>query len=117
MNRLSPSGPLLVDHLETFPLAPGEFNTILLREPYVGKVLSSSGVPATYVMLPTDDTSNWQVGDVFFLQRLGAGSLIVQPEAGVTLRSPVFGSIGPQYGQAAVRKLGANEWIITGDLA
>lgn len=68
--------------------------------------------------IPAEASVNFPVGTVIALEQVGAGTVTLTPDAGVTInsRGSVLGTAG-QYAVAQVKKVGSDTWTAIGDLA
>lgn len=83
-----------------------------------GKAVTMTVATANTVTVPPNSTAAFPVGTVVGVEQLGAGTTTVAAGAGVTLRSRGnLLSLAGQYAVVSLRKLAADEWIVTGDLA
>jgi hypothetical protein len=75
-------------------------------------------VTAHNAIVPNDTTTNFPIGAVIRIGQLGVGATTVIGEGGVTIdhRSATATTNGA-FSQIAARKLEANHWLLTGDLA
>ena len=83
-----------------------------------GKDVWINSASATTLTIPTQATAGFPAKTFFFVTRMGAGTLTLAPEAGVTLRSA--GSrlkLAEQYTTVLLRKLADNDWLVTGNLS
>jgi hypothetical protein len=82
-----------------------------------GKFLTMNSSSNTNFTLPADSVVNFPVGSVIGLGRLGSGTVTIAPASGVTLNSAANArTIAPRYATAALVKLSANNWILSGGL-
>lgn len=80
-----------------------------------GKALDVNSADPVALTVPADATTDYPVGTVMYPHRLGAGSVQILPAGGVT----IFGggdTIIDQYSVAALRKIAANAWLLTGNV-
>lgn len=83
-----------------------------------GKIVTLSDGSATTLTLPLDATAPIQSGASITFIQLGAGQVTAVAEGGVTLRSAgPTNKFRAQYSVVTAIKLGANTWLICGDLA
>ena len=85
-----------------------------------GKALVFSNSDPITVSIPADSTYEFSIGQTFLLVQVGAGTVTVTSELGVTLNglsvsAPV--DIAGQYGVVTLLKVDEDEWVIFGDIA
>ncbi len=75
------------------------------------------GGSARTLTLPNNTTTPLSYGFESDVYRMGAGTVTIVPAAGVTLRNAfAVATIRAQYGKVHVHKIGANEWVLSGDV-
>ena len=80
-------------------------------------ILVDSGSAQT-MTIPADSTENLPNGFTVALCRYGSGTLSVAGEAGVTVNSRGgLLDVWNQYGTVSATKVGADEWLLVGELA
>lgn len=72
---------------------------------------------AVAVTVPPQASVAWIADTEIEIERAGAGSLTIVAGAGVTLRSPRTLVAGPQYSVVTLKRIGLNEWVVSGDTA
>lgn len=77
---------------------------------------------AVIITVQSDNTVPIASGSAILIYQEAAGSVTIEPGVGVTIRnrqagSPPLNQLAGQYALATLVKRGANEWIISGDLA
>ncbi len=83
-----------------------------------GKVISLNNSSAITVTIPTNASVAFDVGATVSLVQLGAGTVTVVGDSGVTLLSLDSATdISGQYGFASLLKIGTNIWALSGALA
>lgn len=82
-----------------------------------GALVTVSNAAAAVVTVPAESTTNYAVGTRIDLARLGAGTVTVAGDVGVTVRS-ADSKLGlrVQYSSASLVKTGADTWLLVGDL-
>lgn len=79
-------------------------------------VQSTNGSAVTFTV-PANATAAFPIGTVIGFEQYGAGALTMAAAGGVTVRNPHAGlTVSAQYGGGALRKIGTDEWMITGML-
>ena len=82
-----------------------------------GQVVPVSSSGAVVATIPNDSTVSFPVGSWIEIDRMGTGTVTVAAASGVTIRNAAAAlTLRAQYSTAMVRKIGANEWLIVGDL-
>jgi hypothetical protein len=72
---------------------------------------------ANTLTVPANATVAFPTGTVIAFHQYGVGQTTVTAADGVTLRSPGgYLNLTSQYSSGAMRKIGTNEWVVTGDL-
>lgn len=83
-----------------------------------GAIIEINSSSSQSVTIPTDASSNLNIGCIIEIVRIGTGSVTINSQTGVTILSPnSYNSISVRYGRIILRKRSANSWIINGDLA
>lgn len=82
-----------------------------------GKVVELNKATAINLTVPLNATQAFPIGTVIEIWQQGAGQVTIVPTGGVTIRSSggklkIYG----QYSSASLRKRGADEWVLVGDL-
>lgn len=83
-----------------------------------GNVVELTNAGAITLTIPPNSSVAFPIGTAIELHQGGAGTVTVAPDTGVTLvsRGSVFGLAG-QEAVAVIRKVGADKWRLTGDIA
>jgi uncharacterized membrane protein len=90
--------------------------TLLLAD--AGKVIEMNKGTAVTLTVPLNATAAFAIGTVIEVWQQGAGQVTVAAAVGVTIRSAGgLLALAGQYSGAVLRKVGTNEWALTGDLA
>jgi len=94
----------------------GTWYSLVLSD--AGKVISLNNSSAITVTIPTNASVAFDVGATVSLVQLGAGTVTVVGDSGVTLLSLDSATdISGQYGFASLLKIGTNIWALSGALA
>lgn len=73
--------------------------------------------PASVVLtIPASATVAFPVNTVIQVYQIGSGQITVAPAAGVALLTPSTVTSRAQYSSLLLRKHGADEWLLSGDL-
>lgn len=104
------AGLSLTDNEQT-----GATYTFVLADYQNYVVRGNSGSAQTFTVPPNASVA-FPTGCVIPLYQAGAGQITVAQGAGVTIRTPETLLLRKQYASAALRKIGTDEWILTGDL-
>lgn len=75
----------------------------------------NSASPVT-LTVPTDGGVNFPVGALIEIHQLGIGTVTIDGP-GVLIRTPSGNRTRAQYSTIGLRKRGANDWVLSGDLA
>lgn len=83
-----------------------------------GKVVRMAIAGANTVTVPPNSAVPFRIGTEIRIFHYGAGQTTITPGAGVTLRS-AGGKLktNVQYSEVKLRKIGPDEWAVTGDTA
>jgi hypothetical protein len=74
--------------------------------------------PQSYLGVPTDASSNFEIGSRILVSRGGTGAVSVIGDSGVVINSAQGAlDLGYQYSVATLIKTGADTWILFGDLS
>lgn len=97
--------------------APGAFPYTLALTDAGGTVESSSGSAVT-VTVPLASSVDFPIGTIVFVLQKGTGTVTIAAAGGVTLRylTGKGTKIVGQWGQAVLRKLAADEWLLSGEV-
>jgi len=68
------------------------------------------------ITIPADASSDFPVGSVIQIIRVGAGEVQVTASAGVTANNALGSRLRAQWSTATLRKRAANTWLLSGDL-
>lgn len=82
-----------------------------------GKLVIVNSSTATVVTLPTNSAAAIAVGTHVDIARIGAGSVTINPDTGVTLRSTPGNKLREQYSTGTIIKIGTDTWLLVGDLS
>lgn len=107
---------------------PGQFSNAQVINAQIGTSYTLAATDAGYLVtmnnaaamtlnIPTDAAVTIAVGVHIDLMRLGAGTLTVSPNNGVTLRATPGAKLRAQYSGATLVKIDANTWGLFGDLS
>jgi len=78
-------------------------------------VVANSASALTFTVPPNSSVA-FPIGSVIPLYRHGTGTLTVAQGSGVTVRTASSLTLRAQYSEAALRKRGTDEWVLSGDL-
>jgi hypothetical protein len=94
----------------------GTSYTLILTN--AGKILECSNAGTQTISIPTDAAVAFDIGSVILLERHGAGAVVADAVAGVTLNGVTSGAVNlrAQWSSAYLRKTAADAWVIFGDL-
>lgn len=104
------------------PLRPAQVNVAGTTKVFAltdeGAVVSSQSGSATEFTIPLNATVAFPVNTIINVEQHGSGALTITAVAGVTLNGVDGGSevIAAQWGAAAIRKIAADDWVITGSI-
>jgi hypothetical protein len=84
--------------------------TITLND--INRVVPMNGTSLT-VTIPNSTTTDFPLGSVVAVYNLASTDVNVLGAAGVTVRNS---GLIDQYGEVSLRKRGANEWVLAGDI-
>lgn len=83
-----------------------------------GKVVEMNVAGANNLTVPLNAAAAYAVGTLIEVYQYGAGQTTIVATGGVTLRSPSGKlKLTGQYSSATLRKIAADEWAVSGDLA
>lgn len=82
-----------------------------------GKIIKCSSASAFTVTIPTEATVPFAIGQKIDLIQYGTGQITVVADTGVTLKATPTSKLRTQNSIVACVKIGADEWILAGDLA
>lgn len=73
-----------------------------------GKVVAFNGTAAQTVTVPNDNSVNFPIGSIVYINRINSGTVTLAAASGVTVsRTGTFGS----YEEIYIRKRAANFWV------
>ncbi len=85
------------------------------------KVIEADTTSANTLLIPTNTAVAFDIGVVIGVYQQGSGLTTVAADTGVILRSSIGQSgsraLSGQFAEASIRKRGANDWVLVGDLA
>ena len=81
-----------------------------------GKVIRMTNAAANTVTIPSNTTVAFPVNSVLGVRQAGAGSTTVVAAGGVTINKPNSLVLREQHSECALRKVGTNEWDLSGDM-
>lgn len=94
----------------------GTSYTLLVTDP--GYVVAFSSATAVALTVPAAADVDIDVGAAIIVAQYGAGQVTLTPGSGVTLRSAgALLKTRAQFSQITLIKVGADEWLVGGDLA
>lgn len=95
----------------------GTTYTLVLAD--AGKLVTLDNGSAITLTVPTNASVAYPVGTVIAVAQLGAGTVTVQGDTGVTLNGASAGSeaLSGQYATAALTQIATDTWLVTGGLA
>lgn len=91
----------------TYPVTAGEI---------YGLLVSSASV-ATSIVVPDDDSINFDIGASFAVLRTGTADVTISPASGVSLVGTPGTRLRTQYSFATCVKIASNLWVVIGDTA
>lgn len=107
LTRLQTSIPIRTISGTTGALTSADWN---------GHIRTTSG-SATALTVPLNATVAFPIGTVVTHSAYGAGAVTLTPADGVTLNKMASKTlVVSRYGEVKLRKVGTNEWDVTGDL-
>lgn len=77
-------------------------------------IIENAGSNVLTVTIPTNANVPYPLGSVVEFFLYGTGSITLQGDVGVTLRSPAGPRLVTQYASAAIRLRSADEWVVSG---
>jgi len=81
------------------------------------KTIQISMETTAFVTVPKNQTISIGIGSVFNIDNICDENVIVMLDSGVVLRSRDGANIIPPYSSARLKKIGEDEWLLTGDLS
>ena len=81
-----------------------------------GELVSINKATATNLTVPPEADVAFSVGTEILLAQLGTGQVTIVAGAGVTIRTAETLKLAKQYAAATLIKIGADEWLLTGNL-
>lgn len=85
--------------------------TLVISDP--NKWFLASNASTQTLTAPPNASVKIGVGAELWVQKIGAGNVVVAPGAGVTIRSPQGLTIWTQYAYGKLKKIAVNEWLFT----
>lgn len=92
----------------------GTTYTLVLAD--AGKLVTLDNASAITLTVPTNASVAFPIGTQILLGQLGAGQVTVAGDTGVTVNTPETLKLRKQYAQAALVKIGTDEWLLEGNL-
>lgn len=81
-----------------------------------GTLVTCASVGAISVTVPAAASIDFPIGTQILVAQYGAGQVTIVADTGVTIRTSETLKLRKQYAQAALVKIGADEWLIEGNL-
>jgi hypothetical protein len=81
-----------------------------------GKLVTLSNAAAIALTVPTNASVAFPVGTIVDIAQIGAGSVTIAGDTGVTLNSRLGPDMGGQYAVATLVKTATDTWLLAGDL-
>jgi hypothetical protein len=82
-----------------------------------GKILKCNSASTITITIPTSASVAFEIGQKIDILQYGTGQVIVVGDTGVVLLATPTTKLRTQNSIAACVKIGADEWILAGDLA
>jgi hypothetical protein len=82
-----------------------------------GKLIRCTKATAMTILIPTNATQAYSIGQRVDIMQYGAGQVTVSGDTGVTLRSTPTNKLRATYSTASIIKIGTDEWVLAGDVA
>ncbi len=82
-----------------------------------GKLIRCTKASAMSIIVPTNATEAYSVGQRIDIMQYGAGQVTVSGDTGVTVRFTPTNKLRATYSTASIIKIGTDEWVLAGDLA
>jgi hypothetical protein len=82
-----------------------------------GKLVTLSNAEAITVTVPTNDSAAYATGSQINLVQLGAGTVSVVGDSGVSVLGTPGLNFRAQYSSATLVKINTNSWLLAGDLS
>jgi len=113
-----PTGPTgaqgLWDTAQTIDVKSDNYTLVLAD---AGKLIRCTKATSMTILIPTNATQAYSIGQRVDIMQYGAGQVTVSPDTGVTLRSTPTNKLRATYSTASIIKIGTNEWVLAGDVA
>lgn len=88
--------------------------TLVLAD--AGKAVEMDVASANTVTIPPESSVDFPVGTVVEVTQVGAGQTTVAAGSGVTVRTPSTLVLTGQWSTVTLRKRGADDWLLAGDV-
>jgi len=109
------AGSISIGNLLTLNAQTGTSYTTVIGDQ--SKYVTMTNASASTLTIPKNDTVDYDIGSVIYVQQLGAGQVTLTPAADVTFRSADDAyKLVKQYSGAAIVKIAANTFSIFGDV-
>jgi hypothetical protein len=82
-----------------------------------GKLIRCTKATAMTILIPTNATQAYSIGQRVDIMQYGAGQVTVSGDTGVTLRSTPTNKLRATYSTASIIKIATDEWVLAGDVA
>ena len=94
----------------------GTTYTLVLGD--AGHLVTLTNASPITLTVPTNASVEFPTGTTVAVAQLGAGTVTIEGDTGVTINGVSAGSadVSAQYGAAALTKLGTNTWLLTGSV-
>ena len=81
-----------------------------------GKLVTCDNASAVTLTVPPNASEAFATGTQILIAQKGAGQVTIAAGTGVTIRTPETLLLRKQYAQAALVKIGEDEWLLDGNL-
>jgi len=109
------AGSISIGNLLTLNAQTGTSYTTVIGDQ--NKFITMTNASASTLTIPKNDTVDYDIGSVIYVQQLGAGQVTLTPAADVVFRSADDAyKLVKQYSGAAIVKIAANTFSIFGDV-
>jgi hypothetical protein len=112
-----PTGPTGPPGINLIAVTTQAGATYTLDKTDAGSLVSFTNFVTVTVTVPTEASEGWVAGEGVSLLQNGSGQVSIVGASGVTVNTTAIAKTRTQYSTVSLVYLGANTWILVGDMA
>ena len=108
----------LTEHQSLFKTVVEAADSVILGATYIGKMVQCTSAANMIITIPLDSVYEFAIGAEMIVVQYGTGEVTIAGETGVIVNSlNSHTKIAGQYGIVTLKKMAADTWLLTGDIA